>query len=373
MKKIYTLAFLFLLSFQVKAQFCTWCLDGFRVYNNTSITTKVGAKTITPINVGGNIDSLARYVKELASVTSGAQDLQGVLNTGNIACASAGNAIFGLWNDCTTPTKTNSMSYEGFTITESGVSILGANNTAGSPELYVGPGNTNTKVYITGSNPTIDLTKGGNTSIRLSGNNTGLIQLRDATSGNTVSFLGAPLSGGLSASRVLYPPNQTGTILVEASVNRSSSVTNSTFGNKIENGGYYTSGVYTSGPHLGHTFFSLWEVGTGGRLDLYDAASNFAVFIKAPTTLTATRTFDFPDHDGTLTTNNGGNITSGNATTGDIVVTHSLGFTPTRVFYQARNQAASVAHWVSAITSTTFTITYSGSVPTPVDFDWQAF
>jgi len=60
-------------------------------------------------------------------------------------------------------------------------------------------------------------------------------------------------------------------------------------------------------------------------------------------------------------------------TAGSITVTHSLGFTPNRILITPKNSDASNNNYVSAITSTTFTLTYPVVPGGTVDFDWQAF
>jgi hypothetical protein len=361
-------------SFNSNAQFCTSCLTNFRAYNNTNITIKTGPKSITPVNVGGNIDSLARYIGDVAATSGVAPTLQGVLNNGNIAADDAGNAIFGLWNISGTPTKSNSMSYEGISINQSSANIIGINNISGSPVVNVGNTSSgHTLINLNSGVAELSLKNGGTESVRLNGSSNGSVTMRDGTSGNFVTFHGNPVSGSLSASRNLYPPNQTGTILVEASVNRPSSVTNSTFGNKIENAGWYTQGTYTSGTYLGQLFFNLWEAGGVGRLSLYEAATNFSVNLNPATGLTANRSFTLPNHSGALVVNNGGSITGGTVVSDSIVVTHGLGFTPNRIFYTARNADAAQPHYIKNITSTTFTVTYVPASVNPLDFDWQAF
>jgi len=87
--KYVLLCLLFTASFSAKAQFST-VLGNFRTYNNTAITVKTGPKSITPINVGGNIDSTARYLLWLNTLIGGATGFQGTLNTGNTASTSGG-------------------------------------------------------------------------------------------------------------------------------------------------------------------------------------------------------------------------------------------------------------------------------------------
>ena len=75
MKPLYLLLFLILISISCQAQ----TLPAFRAYNNTSITTKTGVGSITATNVGGNIDSVCKYLQKTYD-SFGKINLQYVLN-----------------------------------------------------------------------------------------------------------------------------------------------------------------------------------------------------------------------------------------------------------------------------------------------------
>lgn len=55
-------ALLFMAAIQVQAQSVNTLLGNFRGTNNTTITIKTAPNSITPVNVGGNIDSTCKYL-----------------------------------------------------------------------------------------------------------------------------------------------------------------------------------------------------------------------------------------------------------------------------------------------------------------------
>ena len=66
-------------------------LTHWRAYNNTNVTTKTAAHSITPQAVGAGIgDSLAYYILLLNSMIVPANGLQGTLNQGNKATSTSG-------------------------------------------------------------------------------------------------------------------------------------------------------------------------------------------------------------------------------------------------------------------------------------------
>lgn len=72
-------------------------ITNFRTYNNTQITTKTGPRSITPINVGGNIDSAMRYIDSALNYTASVGDWQSSLSINNIATISpylTGGALY---------------------------------------------------------------------------------------------------------------------------------------------------------------------------------------------------------------------------------------------------------------------------------------
>lgn len=79
---------------------------------------------------------------------------------------------------------------------------------------------------------------------------------------------------------------------------------------------------------------------------------------------------------GYLQGNTGSATVSGTALQTAYVITHSLGYTPTSISIQAKSANASVLSYISAITSTTFTITFI-SVPilgtNNISFYWVAY
>lgn len=91
---------LLLCSFQGHSQTFATLLNNWRAYNNTNVTTKTAAHSITPQNVGAGIgDSLAYYILLLNSQIVPANGLQGTLNQGNTATTSGGGtASFSLQN-----------------------------------------------------------------------------------------------------------------------------------------------------------------------------------------------------------------------------------------------------------------------------------
>ena len=92
-----------------------------------------------------------------------------------------------------------------------------------------------------------------------------------------------------------------------------------------------------------------------------DAGSGEAVILA--TNVTTGRNFYFDDLAGNIAVRqNGGNYTAASVTGSDIVITHGMPFTPTRIFLTARASATASAmatgHYISAIGSSSFTVTF---------------
>ncbi len=104
MKRLLIFAFL-ILSVSANAQTLDSLLARFRRTNNTTITTKTGSGSITPINVGGNIDSTLKYVQAVYDsllAAPSAPTLQNVLNSGDSA-----NHVLTIYNASGLQTKVN--------------------------------------------------------------------------------------------------------------------------------------------------------------------------------------------------------------------------------------------------------------------------
>lgn len=78
-------------------------------------------------------------------------------------------------------------------------------------------------------------------------------------------------------------------------------------------------------------------------------------------------------NDAVVATVAGSSTFTGDAATVAFVVTHGAGFTPSQVVISPTTAAAAAAAYVSAKTSTTFTITFSAAPASAADnvkFDW---
>ena len=82
-----------------------------------------------------------------------------------------------------------------------------------------------------------------------------------------------------------------------------------------------------------------------------------------------------PPHNGTLATNDGALFSHSVSAVTSVTVTHSLGWTPSRILItpvDATTGAALTGYWVSTITATTFVVNFPLFTGT-LTFDWQAF
>lgn len=114
------------------------------------------------------------------------------------------------------------------------------------------------------------------------------------------------------------------------------------------------------------------QISGQGYLLIYDSATGGAN--KLIPNLAGTYTNAGPNNDGTLLTNDGGNASTTLTATNTWTITHGLSYTPSRIMTQAKSLfVPTISYYVSAITSTTFTITLSASVTGAFNLDWQAF
>jgi hypothetical protein len=123
---------------------------------------------------------------------------------------------------------------------------------------------------------------------------------------------------------------------------------------------------------------ALIQQTAGGVFDIYDdgtlVAQRAGINLVSGRGVEVTSADDPGDTRVNLTV--GVTARSGNATVGANVttleVTHGLGATPTRVLLSPTADTEGVRWWVSATTTTTFTIDMNATTTADVSFDWRA-
>lgn len=409
--KYVLLCLLFTASFSAKAQFSTQ-LGLFRTYNNTNITTKTGAKSITPINVGGNIDSACRYMLWLNSLIGAATGLQGTLNAGNSASTTAGGTSAIVLQDPVTTnaqmtithsslqfqtgSSNNILFIPGFSIAQPAMRMYDyttGNYSALSPGALTGArtftfpdesgslvthttkdpitiGTSSTGTVIT--NTYVDIRNSGNTILRLSASSsgTGAVILKDGTS----AFSGLIFPSNLSANRgSLIPDEGTGIGL------SSTIVLHTTKDDITRLGGSFKTILrdfeIKSQTVAGLDIFKLTN--TAGIAQLYmgdGSGTNYTIFQSA-NALSASVNILGPAHSGTLFTNDHGNSSQVLTGATTMVVTHGLTFAPSGFIPIPKNAAAAAAGtvFINAIGGTTFTINFATPQTGTLSYDWVAY
>jgi hypothetical protein len=121
----------------------------------------------------------------------------------------------------------------------------------------------------------------------------------------------------------------------------------------------------------GNPIASLFASGSNGLLLLQGGA--FIDEVNAAS-ITNNRNHALPDHSGTILTDDGGSSTQSLVSASTMTVTHGLSYTPTRIQLTAITAIAAASQpYISAISSTTFTITFPAPVTGSCGFYWQAY
>ena len=137
-----------------------------------------------------------------------------------------------------------------------------------------------------------------------------------------------------------------------------------------------TIGIGASGS-IGSIYAGIGYAGTlgsgTGEMSLTQGASN--TFNLSANSIGGVANCVSPPHNGTLATDDGGLFSHTVSSVTSVTVTHSLGWTPSRILItpvDATTGAALTGYWVSTITSTTFVVNFPLFTGT-LTFDWQAF
>ena len=319
------------LPFVSGAQSFSSIIAGFRTYNNTTITSKTTSHSITPTNVGGNIDSLASLVGSAFDSINTAGNLQGVTNAGN--------------------TTTNSIIL-GSVTTGYATEIDSQEVQSGSP-IIAGAGN------VLSLRPTQLVYK----------------QL----SGASIKQ-GALLCEPLSASANYYMPNENFSAIADSRVLLHHTA-NPIFIGSAGTIASPTTGVYIDAtPQItlnhGGTIYGRFKWnGTQAALSLADAASPNTADIIAGT-LSSARVDTLPDYSGNFYMNYGGHNSQALVSASTMTIPFTCPFVPSRVMVTPKDAGAGAAwagSYVSAITGAHFVITFPTPLTATCTFDYQLF
>jgi len=345
MKRLLFLILFFpIVSFGQSGSVYNYWVSQWRSYNNTNVTSKTSAHSITPTNVGAGIgDSLAKYLMLLND------SLQAEITSSGSICAAitAGN-------------------YCG-----SGIPIILGNGTDSvvySANQVVG--------YVSGSpKQTFGISTSGYG---------GELTLRDASTG---SYSFTLLGVGLTANENLYAPvlNTSGysnNALITTTTPLTINSTNGSSSSKITPTGIGTFSNGTNSVQVQPLAVTLYDGsnaiggiavdGDGSQLFLVDDLGSGYYGSITVDNITNDWNYFTPNHNGTLATNNNGTdtVTSLVGATSTTVY-HSLGWTPKNIIITP--QVAGLAgFYVTAIGSTTFTLNFPSFTGTLI-FKWQAF
>ena len=329
MKRILILL-LAVIPFIGQAQPFSTTISGFRTYNNSNITSKTASHSITPINVGGNIDSLASLLGSAFDSISNAGNLQGVTGIGN----STTHGII-------------ASSVSSGSIVE-----------IDSQEVQV-------------ESPIV---AGSGTVLSVLPNQLRYKQLTGA--GSKVGFL---TFATLTGNHTWYMPDESVTGTQDNWVMLHNSIHPLLVGTGTL--GTPTTGVLIDGlPEVSLIYSGTvygrfkWN-GTQAALSLADAASPNTSDIIAGT-LTAARTATLPDYSGTFLFNVGGSATQSLSGATSMTIPHGASFTPSRCSITPRNGVAAGAWtsaWVSSITSTNIVISFATPITGVCNFDFQVY
>jgi hypothetical protein len=133
-----------------------------------------------------------------------------------------------------------------------------------------------------------------------------------------------------------------------------------------------TQGQFQAFDATNNPLMTVGQLGGQGFLIINDSASTGAN--KFVPNVSGQYVNACPRHDGEIALNSGGNANTTLSSSSTWIITHGLGWTPNRIMTQPRsliNPANS--YYVSAITSTTFTITFNLPISGVFSMDWQAY
>lgn len=141
------------------------------------------------------------------------------------------------------------------------------------------------------------------------------------------------------------------------------------------NDSFYVNGSFWQFYSGGHSYVEAGIDRSGspvmGYIGVKSGNNDYHAYIES-VNLSAERIVKMPDQSGTFLLDKGASTSQVITAATTVTVTHGLGFTPSRVFIQATNALmAGKAPYVSAKTSTTFTITLNAATTGTVAFDWQ--
>ncbi len=101
-------------------------------------------------------------------------------------------------------------------------------------------------------------------------------------------------------------------------------------------------------------------------------STRHAVFISG--TLSSTRTYTSPNHNGELATNDGGSSIQSLTGATTMTITHGATFTPTKIMLTPITALAGASgYYISSIGATTFVVTFAAPVTGSVGFSFQSF
>lgn len=318
------------LPFASGAQSFSSIIAGFRTYNNTTITSKTTSHSITPTNVGGNIDSLASLIGSAFDSISTAGNLQGVTAAGN----STTNGII-------------ASSVSSGSIVE-----------IDSQEVQV------ESPIVTGSGTVVSVLS---QQIRYK-------QLTGA--GSKVGILTYPT---LSGNHTWYMPDESVTGTQDNWVMLHNSAHPVLVGTGTLSAP--TTGVVIDGlpevvlAHGGTIWGRFKWNGTQAALSLADAGSPNTADIIAGT-LSSARVDTLPDYSGNFYMNYGGHNSQALVSASTMTIPFTCPFTPSRVMITPRDAGGAAAFYsayVSAITSSHFIITFVTPTTATCTYDYQLF
>ena len=235
MKRLLFFALL-ILSVNANGQTLDTLIARFRRTNNTTITTKSGAGSITPINVGGNIDSTLKYVNAVYDSLLAAPSsptLANVLNSGDSA-----NHSMTLYSASGLQTKVN--------ITSS--SLTYKDRATGKPLVAIG---------------------------RSGAKIGGLYLIDSSTSFNTIFN-----SGILSANRVLKSPDANGFVAIAPTSSGLITLDNALTNSPNTNQGINIGKVKSLSPYTSvQIFTNVFD--SSGRVDVNDTLGTTTASLSA--------------------------------------------------------------------------------------------